>query len=925
MPQAGGKLKLTLLSFFIIIFVISTGILAVADDNVDGAEERFVSPNSLGGIGLLQTRTARFGPDGLFHFGYSRVEPYRRVYITVHVLPWVEGTFRYTEIRDQLYSVFPWFSGYQSYKDRGADLKFRLLKETKYLPALAVGFQDGLGTGVFTSEYLVGSKMIGDFDFSIGVGWGYLGSKGSIKNPLISLNESFSSRTGKGAQGGTVILDSFFSGKTVGLFGGFEYRTPIEGLTFKFEYDGHNYDLENARPLSKSSDYNFGLNFRPYPWIDISLGKERGERTMLRISLRAELHEKGITKFDLPPPKVESRPTINSLVSGISKEIIPEIVSSSKSAPIITNDNLDSGSKIFSLLDDQRIILESFSIVDNEALIEVSDPNNNSDYLTLAYSLLEVLSEDISSVIIVPRNLVPLKEYRAERQTGNIKSIDKFYDYLFKLGINLENIEINGERGFISVQAINPVDEILFSDLASITISELSINEVSIFDLGTGRTEIWKESRGEVISIFSSSDDFSLPLPPLDPPYTEQQKLKIVKDLALALESEGFYLETFSLESRSATISFAGAKYPSETRNIGFATRIIINFLPAPIEEITIIRLNGGMEVSRLTFLRSDVEREFLGKGSIDEFFARTKIEPGYPGWPEFKSRMPGRYPRFKLSLGPQIRQHLGGPDQFYLYQIWMAGDMGIDIGRGLSISSRFGYNLYHNFDKIKLTSYSLLPHVRSDIKNYLQQGASNIVNLQADLFFKINKSIYSRISAGLFEEMYGGFGAELLYRPFSSRLALSVEWNRVRKRTFEQRFNFFQYEVDTGHIGLYYEEPKYNLLTNIRIARYLAGDKGVTFELSRLFDSGIRIGAWATLTDVPFAMFGEGSFDKGFFIVIPFDLFTTKSTSSTGVFAFRPLYRDGGMLLIKNKRLYDMTVPASLKTVTKDWQQIFK
>ena len=128
MPQSGGYLRLVFVSALLIALEATLFSSALSADDVDGAEERFVSPNSLGGIGLLQTRTARFGPDGLFHFGYSRVEPYRRVYLTAHGLPWLEGTFRYTEVRDQLYSIYPWFSGFQTYKDRGADLKFRLLK-----------------------------------------------------------------------------------------------------------------------------------------------------------------------------------------------------------------------------------------------------------------------------------------------------------------------------------------------------------------------------------------------------------------------------------------------------------------------------------------------------------------------------------------------------------------------------------------------------------------------------------------------------------------------------------------------------------------------------------------------------------------------------------------------------------------------------
>ena len=148
---------------------------------------------------------------------------------------------------------------------------------------------------------------------------------------------------------------------------------------------------------------------------------------------------------------------------------------------------------------------------------------------------------------------------------------------------------------------------------------------------------------------------------------------------------------------------------------------------------------------------------------------------------------------------------------------------------------------------------------------------------------------------------------------------------NRVRQRTFEQKLDFCQYEVDTGFVSVYVEEPFYNALISLHLGRYLAGDKGGTLEISRRFDGGIRVGAWVTLTDVPFAVFGEGSFDKGFFLVIPFEVFLTQSTTETGVFAFRPLYRDGGQRLVLNNRLYDITALANFDAVTRDWPRLFK
>jgi hypothetical protein len=125
--------------------------------------------------------------------------------------------------------------------------------------------------------------------------------------------------------------------------------------------------------------------------------------------------------------------------------------------------------------------------------------------------------------------------------------------------------------------------------------------------------------------------------------------------------------------------------------------------------------------------------------------------------------------------------------------------------------------------------------------------------------------------------------------------------------------------------VSLYYDIPKTGVLVAAHVGTYLAGDRGVTFEVSRRFDSGMRVGAWATFTNVTPQQFGEGSFDKGFFITIPFDLFFRQSSPAQGIFAFRPLTRDGGQRLVVSPRLYDLTLDQSLEGITRDWPQLLR
>src|SRR5215467_13650492 len=117
------------------------------------------SPSNYGGAGILDTRTARFFPDGNLAFTASFSRPDDRYAVTFQGLPWAELTFRYSinrGIPDANYSLH----------DRSFDVKVRLSNEDEYVPELALGLQDVLGTGVYSGEYLVGSKHWNSFDFS---------------------------------------------------------------------------------------------------------------------------------------------------------------------------------------------------------------------------------------------------------------------------------------------------------------------------------------------------------------------------------------------------------------------------------------------------------------------------------------------------------------------------------------------------------------------------------------------------------------------------------------------------------------------------------------------------------------------------------------------------------------------------------------
>ena len=233
---------------------------------------KYPSHSNNGTIGLIQMPSARFMPEGSVAFNLSNVDPYQRGSIIGTPFNWFEASYQYTDVDNALYSLSPEFSGDQTYKDKSFDAKFLLLKESNYFPAIAFGARDLAGTGVFSAEYLVASKRLNNFDFTLGIGWGTFSDHG-IKNPFRYIDDEFETRdvSSNETQGGEFSIGNYLSGKDVGIFGGVEVYLPnFRGARFKVEYDSTDYEKEGF-PFGKQS-FNFAFKNVRQPSSKVNFG-----------------------------------------------------------------------------------------------------------------------------------------------------------------------------------------------------------------------------------------------------------------------------------------------------------------------------------------------------------------------------------------------------------------------------------------------------------------------------------------------------------------------------------------------------------------------------------------------------------------------------------------------------------------------------
>ena len=677
-----------------------------------------------GTLGLIQMPNSRFLEEGSLGFVWSRNQPYMRGGIVAYPFNWFEIIYKYTDINDALYSNVKAYSGGQSLKDQGFDVKFRLLEESYYLPSISFGFRDFGGTNRFQSEYLVASKFINNFDFTLGVGWGVMsGGNFSYKNPLTDLADTFIERAANDGTGGTFSTNAWLSGKNIGLFGGVEWMLPnAKGHRIKLEFDSNNYDkdylpLEGKRPIKADTNVNIGYTVPINNLLQLNFAITRGNTFQFGFSFT---HNYG-----------QRTPFFN-------KTDKPKRV---KNAEIIKS----------------------------------------------------------------------------------LNSENKQYLYLTSL-----------------------------------------------------------------------------------------------RDLQL----EGIYLQYAKLEDETYTVRYSHSKYYNATTAIGRAARIIDQIAPDNVKTINLGEINGPFinfdaEIDRHSFNLNAKSQDYSTSFSTINFKSKKLDVNEY----EFKPK--AKFPFWSYSFGPALRSHIGGPDGFALGQLWLRGDGRIVFDRNNSITGSVGVGVYDNFDELKQKSNSILPHVRTEIVQYLKGTRDyNITRIQYDNIQKPSSNFYTRFSVGIFEEMFGGIGGEILYRPFNSNFGLGVDMYWVKQRDYDGMLDFIDYSVVTGHTTLYIQEPRTNVLVRLIGGRYLAKDSGVTLDVSRRFKSGLSMGIFASKTDISQEEFGEGSFDKGFYFNMPLEIFFQSYNKAVTGYGLRPITRDGAQRLITGYDLWGVTNSASFNTLnrTKDY-----
>lgn len=392
-----------------------------------------------------------------------------------------------------------------------------------------------------------------------------------------------------------------------------------------------------------------------------------------------------------------------------------------------------------------------------------------------------------------------------------------------------------------------------------------------------------------------------------------------------ALRSGGMNARAVRVDGQETTAWLDEVPDGPPARAAGRAARIMAARAPAEVEMLTVVLGPAELNGTAVSILRADLERASRHAGSPAEIWRTAELNRA--GSTDPPPRPSGE--RWDLTLTPRLEwspAFRSGPPA---YRATLDAAVVSGLAEGFVTGAGLRFNLGSDLARQPTDERdACLPGVRSDLARYADGVAVTADHLYAAWLWNPVSDWHTRLSTGHLDEMFGGWEGEVLYRPFGARWAAGIDADLVAKRV---PGNLIYYEAQgyaSAHASLYYESGDGLIHGTLRAGRYLAGDVGATVELSRAFEGGVRIGAYATVTDA-----GAAAMDQGISIRIPLGplpgpLSGSLSGSGRGPaseVAVRSLGRDAGQRVDQPLRLYDLTGRSGVGRVMGTWDRLLE
>jgi hypothetical protein len=416
-----------------------------------------------------------------------------------------------------------------------------------------------------------------------------------------------------------------------------------------------------------------------------------------------------------------------------------------------------------------------------------------------------------------------------------------------------------------------------------------------------------------------------------------QPEAAVRKGLTDLLAIEGIELIGLEITDRTARLRYENKRFRSEAQAMGRAARMMTQIIPPSVQTFVMEPVHNGLPMSAVILPRVGIEAAENRIGGADALLAGASV--GTAGTAAGLVTQPDADPAFQWGIAPYFSLILFNKNEPLDFDTGIALDVEYSVNRNLKLAGRVQQTALGEQNALDFfDNPNDYVNVRTDTAYFGQGGTPTLEHLTLAYYTRLTPDMYGRVTAGYLERMYGGVSTEVLWKPVKSRLAVGAEVNYAMLRDEDMGIGFALYEtqddgsrveagdysVTTSNLTGYYDIGR-GYHASLGVGKYLAGDMGATFSLDREYQNGWKIGGYFTLTDMSFDNFGEGSFDKGIRITIPYDYFIGTPSRDSVSTTVQSLTRDGGATLDVQGRLYDVVRDGQLGDLTGTWGRFWR
>ena len=159
------------------------------------------------------------------------------------------------------------------------------------------------------------------------------------------------------------------------------------------------------------------------------------------------------------------------------------------------------------------------------------------------------------------------------------------------------------------------------------------------------------------------------------------------------MRDESIYIQGASYKEDSVEVIVASSKFTKIPIMVGRSARIVSALSDENVKEIDVRVMNGDFEVSVVSIDREELDKAVNKDSTVNEILEKSNLfsKSGNPGYRTALFQPTINFPEFDWSMSPSLKHQIGGPEGFYLGQLYWRTDTSLKFRRNLvTIFSQF-------------------------------------------------------------------------------------------------------------------------------------------------------------------------------------------------------------------------------------------